>query len=152
MNSMSIALHLLAAVLWVGGMLFAYVVLRPVAAGQLEPPVRLRLWVGIFGKFFPLVWLSIILLLLTGYGMLFNLFGGFAHAPVYVHLMNGIGILMILIFLHVFFSPYRRLKEAVTIENWPEGGKNLAQIRLLIGTNTLLGLLVIIIAAAGRYL
>ena len=32
-----IALHILAAVVWVGGIFFAYMVLRP-SAGPLEPP------------------------------------------------------------------------------------------------------------------
>lgn len=151
MNSLLIALHLLAAVIWVGGMFFAYMCLRPVAATQLEPPVRLTLWVGTFGKFFPWVWASVILLPLTGYWMLFVLFGGFANAPIYVHLMNVIGIIMILIYLHVFFAPYRRLKEAVLQQDWPTGGQKLGQIRMLVGLNTLLGIVTVAIASGGRY-
>jgi uncharacterized membrane protein len=65
--------------------------------------------------------------------------------------MLGLGILMMLIFLHVFFAPYRRLKQAVVSENWPEGGKKLAQIRILVGINTLLGLATIVVGTAGRY-
>ncbi|TDY04249.1 CopD family protein [Thiohalophilus thiocyanatoxydans] len=151
MNSLLIALHLLSAVIWVGGMFFAYVCLRPVAATQLEPPVRLTLWVGTFGKFFPWVWASVILLPLTGYWMLFSLFGGFANAPIYIHLMNGIGIIMILIYLHVFFAPYRRLKQAVLLQDWPTGGQKLGQIRMLVGLNTLLGVITVAIASGGRY-
>jgi uncharacterized membrane protein len=147
-----LALHLLSAVTWVGGMFFAYMVLRPVAANQLEPPVRLRLWVGVFSRFFPWVWLSVVVLLATGYWMLFKLYGGMAGAPLYVHLMNGLGIVMMLIYLHVFFAPYRRLKQAVANEDWPGGGAKLAQIRILVGINTILGLAVIAIAGGGRYL
>ena len=36
--AIAIPLHLLAAVIWVGGMFFAYMALRPVAASLLEPP------------------------------------------------------------------------------------------------------------------
>lgn len=151
MNSILIALHMLSAVVWVGGMFFAYMCLRPVAASQLEPPVRLTLWVGTFSKFFPWVWISVILLLSTGYWILFTRFGGFAHAPIYVHLMNGIGIIMILIYLHVFFAPYRRLKQAVMKQDWPTGGQKLGQIRMLVGVNTLLGILTVLIASGGRY-
>jgi len=151
-TSIMLALHLLSAVIWVGGMFFAYMALRPVAASQLEPPVRLRLWAGVFAKFFPWVWISIILLVGTGYWMLFNIFGGMGSAPVYVHAMNGLGIVMILIYFHVFFGPFRRLKQAVAIEDWPTGGSKLAQIRLLVGINTVLGISVIAIAGAGRYL
>ena len=42
--AIAITLHVIAAILWVGGMFFAWMVLRPVAAGQLEPPARLTLW------------------------------------------------------------------------------------------------------------
>lgn len=151
-NSIMLALHLLSAVIWVGGMFFAYMALRPVAASQLEPPVRLRLWVGVFSRFFPWVWISIILLVTTGYWMIFNVFGGMGSAPVYVHIMNAIGLIMILIYFHVFFAPFRRLKQAVVIQDWPAGGSKLAQIRLLVGINTLLGMLVISVAGAGRYM
>lgn len=147
-----LALHVLSAVIWVGGMFFAYVVLRPTAAAQLEPPVRLTLWAGVFSRFFPYVWAAVALLPITGYIMVFSFYQGFENAPRYIHTMNGLGIVMILIYLHVFFAPYKRLKQAVKNENWPEGGKKLNQIRMLVGTNTVLGLIVITVAAAGRYL
>ena len=149
--TIAIVIHVLAAVIWVGGMFFAYNFLRPVAAKLLDPPQRLPLWVHIFGKFFPLVWISIIALPLTGYWMMFKMFGGMATAPMYIHLMNGLGTLMILIFLHVFFAPFRRLKKAVNEQNWPAGGKSLAQIRILIAINMTLGLIVVVIAAGGRF-
>lgn len=151
MLSLYIFLHVLAAVIWVGGMFFAYNFLRPVAAQTLEPPQRLTLWAGVFSKFFPYVWASVILLPITGYAMLFAIWGGMADAPLYVHLMNGMGITMILIYMHVFFAPYRRLKAAVADQRWPDGGKALAQIRILIGINTLIGVAVVVIASAGRF-
>ena len=150
-NILTIALHVLAVVVWVGGMFFAYMCLRPIAASQLEPPVRLQLWAGVFGKFFPFVWLAVILLPLTGYMMISSLFNGMGNAPLYVHLMNGIGSLMIFIYLHVFFAPYQRLKRAVAAQDWPAGGKALGQIRMLVGINTTLGLLTVLIASGGRY-
>src|SRR5680860_621195 len=64
-----------AAVVWVGGMFFAYVVLRP-AAGALAPETRLELWHRVFGRFFPWVWLSIVVLLASGYGMIFFYLAG----------------------------------------------------------------------------
>jgi len=150
-NSISLALHLLSAVIWVGGMFFAYMFLRPVAAAQLEPPVRLQLWAGVFKKFFPYVWLAIILLPLTGYLMIFETWGKMATTPIYVHIMNGLGIVMILIYLHVYFAPFRRLKEAVATQNWADGGKNLNLIRKMVGINTAIGLIVIIVVMVGRY-
>jgi len=147
-----LVLHILSAVIWVGGMFFAYVILRPTASEQLEPPIRLKLWVGIFRRFFPFVWVAVALLPITGYIMISVFYQGFEHAPKYIHIMNGLGIVMFLLYMHVFFAPYKRLKLAVAVENWPEGGKRLNQIRILIGINTLIGLIVITVAAAGRYL
>ncbi len=103
----ALALHVLAVVIWVGGMFFAYMVLRPVAATVLEPPQRLTLWAGVFGRFFPWVWGTIISILVSGYWMLLVPFGGFANAPIFVHIMNGLGLIMMLIFIHVYFAPYQ---------------------------------------------
>lgn len=150
--SYSIALHLLAAVIWVGGMIFAHTCLRPSAVQVLEPPLRLELWVQVFRRFFVLVWISISLILITGYWMLFNYFGGFQGAGTHIHIMHGGGIIMVMIYLHVFFSPYRRLKQAVIIQDYPLAGAQLNQIRKLVGINILLGLAVIIVGSAGRYL
>ena len=151
MVGVAVLLHVVAVVLWVGGMFFAYMVLRPVAAAQLEPPQRLTLWVGVFGRFFPWVWASIVAILATGLWMIFGVFGGMGAIALYIHALFGLGILMMLIFLHVFFAPYGRLKRAVAAQDWPAGGKALAQIRMLVGINTLIGLLTIAIGAGGRY-
>ena len=102
---LSLFLHVLGVVVWVGGMFFAYMALRPAAASLLEPPQRLTLWSGVFGKFFPWVWISVGLILLSGLHMLMA-FGGSA-APHYAWTMLALGVLMMLIFGHVFFSPYK---------------------------------------------
>jgi uncharacterized membrane protein len=148
--AIALILHLLAATVWVGGMFFAYMVLRPVAAGTLEAPLRLTLWVRVFTGFFPWVWFAVISLLLTGYPMLFGVFGSMGNAPIYVHLMQAMGLIMMLIFGHVFFAPFRRLKRAVAAEDWETGGRQLAQIRRLVGVNLVLGLMVVTMAGGGR--
>ena len=148
----SIVFHVLSAVIWVGGMFFAYNALRPAAAQVLEPPLRLELWVQVFRRFFVWVWLSIVLLLTTGYWMLFNYFGGFSGAGTHIHIMHGGGLLMVVIYLHVFFAPYRRLRHAVIVQDYPLAGAQLNVIRKLVGLNTLIGILVITVASAGRYL
>lgn len=149
--SFAIALHMLAAAIWVGGMFFAYMALRPVAASLFEPPQRLALWRDVFGKFFPWVWISVVVLLVSGYWMAFKLFGGFATFPLYVNIMHGLGILMVLLFMHIFFAPYRRMKQAITAGDLPTAGAKLAQIRMIIGVNLSLGLIVIAVASGGRY-
>lgn len=145
----ALMLHLLSAVVWVGGMFFAYMVLRPVAAGLLEPSLRLTLWSRVFTLFFPWVGFAVLTLLITGYGMLFQL-GGMAAAPLYVHVMQALGLVMMLIFGHVFFVPTRRLRRAVEAQDWETAGRQLGQIRLLVGVNLLLGMSVIAIAGGGR--
>jgi uncharacterized membrane protein len=152
MMGFAVLLHVISVVIWVGGMFFAYVILRPVAAGQLEPPARLTLWAGVFDGFFPWVWTSVVAVLATGFWMIFAVFGGMANVGLYVHAMLGLGIVMMLIFFHVYFAPYRRLKRAVAAQDWPAGGKSLAQIRVMVGINTLIGLATIAIGSAGRYL
>jgi uncharacterized membrane protein len=150
--AIAIILHLMPAVIWVGGMFFAYMALRPVAASQLEPPARLSLWVGVFRKFFPWVFVAIALILGSGFWMVYAVFGGLGASGLYVHVMLVLGILMMLIFLHVYFAPFRRLQRAVDAEDWPAGGKQLAQIRMMVGINLLLGLVTIAVASGGRYL
>lgn len=148
----AITLHLLAVVVWVGGMFFAYMALRPVAATLLEPAQRFPLWSQTFARFFPWVWAAVILLPLTGYWMILNVFGGFANLALYIHIMQAVGILMMLIFLHVYFAPYRRLRKAAQAADFAAAGRQLATIRKLIGLNLILGLALIVVASSGRYL
>jgi uncharacterized membrane protein len=148
--TLSLFLHVLAVVIWVGGMFFAYMALRPVAASVLEPPQRLTLWAGVFDKFFPWVWASVVLILASGLYMLM-LFGGLA-APHYALAMLALGVVMMLIFGHVFFAPYKKLKRAVAGQDWKAGGAALGQIRRLIGINLSIGLVTIAVALLGRAL
>jgi len=152
LSALAISLHILSAVLWVGGMFFAHQVLRPVAVQQFQPPQRLQLWSQVFVRFFPWVWLSVVLLLVTGYWMVFKLFGGMSTVGLHIHIMQGLGWLMTLLYMHLYFAPFRRLKQAVISEQWPEAGKQLTRIRLIVGINLSLGLVVIAVAAGGRYL
>jgi len=149
MMTIAVTLHVLSAVIWVGGMFFAYMALRPVAAVLLDPPERLSLWCNVFGKFFPWVWLCVISLLGSGYWMALTLFGSIGNFPLFVGLMNGLGILMMLLFIHIFFAPYRGLKQALAAGDLPTAGKKLAQIRMIIGINLILGLVVVTIGVAG---
>lgn len=148
----AITVHLLAVVVWVGGMFFAYVALRPVAAALLEPAQRLPLWSQTFARFFPWVWVAVIVLPASGYWMILNVFGGFANLALYIHIMQAVGILMTLIFLHVYFAPYPRLRKAVAASDFAAAGKQLAIIRKLIGLNLILGMVLIAVASSGRYL
>lgn len=148
--TVSLILHTLSAVVWVGGMFFAHQVLRP-AAVMLEPGPRLTLWSRVLGRFFAWVFAAIVLLLLTGYTMVFAVYAGFGDVGLHIHLMQGIGILMVLLFLHLYFAPWRRFRTAVARQDWAEGGRQLAQIRTIVTINLVLGLIVVAIGSSGRY-
>ena len=144
--TIALFLHLLSDVIWIGGMFLAYVAVRPAVVEVLEAPQRLRLWTGIFRRFFPWVWASIIVILGSGFHML----GQMATVPSYVIVMTVIGIVMSLIFLHLYFAPFGRLKRAVAAEDWKAGGAALNQIRILVATNLTLGLINVAVGVLGR--
>jgi uncharacterized membrane protein len=146
----ALTLHILAAVVWVGGMFFALFVLRP-SAGALDPPVRVAQWDRVFRRFFAWVWISVLLLLATGYWMVSVRFGGFAGLPIYVNIMQGLGWIMILLYLHLWFAPYRRFKAAVAAGDVPAAARALNGIRIVVSTNLAIGLIVIAVAATGRF-
>jgi uncharacterized membrane protein len=145
-----LAIHVAAAVFWVGGMAFAYLVLRP-AAGALDPPARLGLWRRVFARFLPWVGLSILALLASGYAILFMHFGGFRGAPMYVHIMQGTGLLMMLLFAHLYFAPWPRLRSAVDAGTFPDAAKHLNQIRTIVAVNLALGVITVLVGSTGRY-
>ena len=148
--TVALILHALSAVVWVGGMFFAHQVLRP-AAGALDPGPRFSLWSHVLGRFFAWVIVAIALLLVTGYTLMFAVFGGFGQAGIHVHLMQGIGILMMLLFFHLYFAPWRRFRTAVARRDWTEGGRQLGQIRTIVTINLVLGLVVVAIGSSGRH-
>jgi len=139
-------LHILGFTIWVGGMFFAYMALRPVAATRLEPPLRLALWEGVFEKFFVWVWLAVALILGSGLYMMAII----GRPPMHVNVMLVLGVVMMMIFAHVFFAPYKRLKRAVAAQDWSAGGAALSQIRKMFGINLTLGLVTIAVATLGR--
>jgi uncharacterized membrane protein len=141
-------LHLLAVVVWVGGMFFAYMVLRPAAVEVLQPPERLRLWDNVFRRFFNWVWGAVGLILVTGLYMIY-LYGGMAHAPRFVHIMLLLGLVMTGIYVYVFFACYVPFNLNVAKERWKDAGEILGKIRRLVGLNLLLGLSTIAVAVIG---
>lgn len=143
--------HLLAVLIWVGGMFFAYVVLRPAAVEVLEPPMRLRLWDSVFRRFFVWVWGSIAVILFSGFYMIY-LLGGFAQVSHFVHVMLLFGLAMVAIYVYVYFARYMPLSALVAQQSWQEAGAMLGRIRRLIAVNLTLGLLTVCIAVLGMYM
>ncbi|VFT42074.1 membrane protein [Pseudomonas aeruginosa] len=142
------ALHVLAALVWVGGMFFAWTILRPAAVAALEAPARLGLWLEVFRRFFHL-----------------GLGGGDPaadqrrrHAAPELQRFrrraalrtgnDGLYVAMLALFLRVQALQVPELRRAVQAQDWPAGGQALGKIRRTVGFNLLLGLLLIALVAA----
>lgn len=151
MQALAIALHVLAVVIWVGGMFFAYMAVRPAAAALLPVPERTTLWQDSFARFFPWVWGIVVILLATGFWLIFGFYGGMGNVGGHVHSMLLLGLIMMALFAHIYFAPYRRMRKAIAAQDWPEAGRRLGQIRLFIGINLILGLITIALGTGGRY-
>lgn len=141
MRNLVLFLHLAASIFWMGGMAFMLMALRPALHAQLAPPVRLPLVVQVLRRFFAIVLASIAVLLATGGALLVQIPA--AQAPPGWHAMAGLGLLMMLVFAHLYFAPWRRLQQAAARQDWPEGGKRMEQIALLVKLNFALGWLAI---------
>ena len=137
-----LALHVLCAVLWVGGMFFAYVVLRPSMA-VLEPIQRIALHTQVFRRFFLVVWHAMPLILLSGFAVLFGFYGGMAYVGWNVHLMMLLGLVMSAVFLLIFFGPYARFRRTTDRST---AAASIDRIRKLIGVNLVLGIVTVIVA------
>lgn len=145
--SVAIVFHLLGVIVWVGGMFFAHMALRPAAAGLLQPPQRLPLLKGVLDRFFRWVWVAIIAILASGYWIFLGVWGG--QAGLHVHLMQGTGLVMVCIFLYIYFRPYRRMGNALAVNELSLAATEMGHIRRLIGINLVLGLLTSVIARIG---
>ncbi|BCR25228.1 CopD family protein [Aquipseudomonas alcaligenes] len=142
------AVHVLAALVWVGGMFFAWMILRPAAVAKLQAPERLNLWLEVFQRFFLWVWIAVLALPVSGMGMLHMRFAGFEVAPRYVQVMMGLYLVMLALFLRVRLLQLPQLLRAIEAQDWPAGGEALGRIRRLVGSNLLVGLALVAIAAA----
>ena len=129
-----LALHLLAAVAWVGGIFLAYMALRP-ASMLLDAPQRLALWAATFGRFFPWVWGFIAVLLVSGHVLL-------GQAPAHASLlaMAAIGWAMSLLFGYLYFVLFASLERAVAASDTPAAAQAMTRIRPVMATNLALGL------------
>ena len=137
-----LALHVMCAVLWVGGMFFAYVVLRP-SLSVLEPIQRIALHTQVFRRFFLVVWHVMPLILISGFAVLFGFYGGPAFVGWNVHLMMLLGLIMSAIFLLIVFGPYARFRRT-TERN--RAAAAIDSIRKLIAVNLVLGVITVVAA------
>ena len=146
--ALTYSLHVLAALIWVGGMFFAWMILRPAAITALEGPARLKLWVEVFQRFFVWVWVAVVILPISGVGLLQMRFNGFETAPRYVQIMMGLYIVMVALFIRIQSLQLPELRKAIEAQAWADGAAVMGRIRRLVGCNLIVGLVLVAIAAA----
>lgn len=144
-------LHLLAVIVWVGGMVFAHFFLRP-AAQSLEPPLRVQLMQGVLQRFLGAVGGAVAVVLASGVWMIGRAArqaaqaGGSFSMPLGWAAMAVLGLVMAAIFGHIRFALFPHLRRAVAAADWPAGGKALAGIRRWVAVNLVLGSLTVAVA------
>ena len=143
-------LHLLAVIVWVGGMFFAHFFLRPAVQG-LQPPERVKLMHSVLQRFFAVVMVLVVVVLASGVGMIGSVHamagavGGKFNMPATWIVMSLLGLVMMGVFGHIRFALFKRLDRAVTAKDWPAGGKALESIRKWVAFNLALGLVIIVV-------
>jgi len=148
-SNVALALHLLFAAIWVGGMAFAIVALRP-ALSVLEPPQRLALMGRVHKRFFLVIWHAMPITIVSGYFLLFGHFGGFRGAGWHVHVMHLTGLIMSVIFLLIFFSPWQAMRRALAAGDMAAAAAANERIRIMVSVNLAIGVLTTAIAGWGR--
>jgi len=146
--------HLLATVVWLGGMFFAIFCLRP-AAMLLLPAQRVPLMAAALGRFFQAVAASIGLIIVSGGWMLWRVAvttkstGAPFNMPLEWLVMAVLGVAMMLIFVHIRFVLYKRLQRAVAAQDWPAGGEALTAVRAWVGINLTIGAVIVLVVMMG---
>jgi uncharacterized membrane protein len=139
-----LAVHLLCAALWVGGMYYAVMVLRP-ALAQLEAAKRVQLHMQTLQRFFRLVWHVMPIMLISGWLMVFGVWGGFATVPLSINIMQGLAVLMAGVFVYVYFGPWQQVRRAIRPTQ-----EMLDGVRTLVVVNLVLGVTAIVAGALGH--
>ena len=145
-QSLCYSLHVLAGTLWVGGMFFAWAILRPAALEAVQGPSRLKLWEGVFRRFFAWVWLCVAILPISGMVILNDRFSGFETAPRHVQAMMGGYLVMLALYLKIQALRWPELRAAMLAEDWTAGATALAAIRRLVGANLSIGIAITVLA------
>jgi uncharacterized membrane protein len=139
------ALHLLAVVLWVGGMAFTVLFLRPSLSVLQAPAERLKLMHAVLGRFFSAVLWSTIVILASGLWMIGRVAratvqsGGNFSWPLDWIVMLVLGLVMMALFGHIRFVLYRRLDRALSAGDITAASSALASIRPWVTVNLGLG-------------
>lgn len=145
MYEISKLIHLIAAIVWMGGMTFMLFALRPAALATLEAQPRARLMGEVWRRFFLLVLIAVVLLFFTGMNLYTSAFRaarlatGIGAVPLGWNVMLALGLLMFLVFGHIYLAGFRKFRRAVAAGEWPLAASAAAQIHKLVVVNFVLG-------------
>jgi len=143
------ALHLLFVVIWIGGLIFLQLALWPATGAHLpEPSVRIRLLTAALERFLWLGWAAAIILPVTGFWLI-GVYGGMARLGWHIHLMTGVGLLMVLLHLALYLAAFLPLRRAVAAGDWDSAERRLRWVRWLTWVLLLAGVLVILLTGLG---
>lgn len=123
-------LHIFFAMVWIGGMAYSLLFLKPSLKEILQEEQKQRFLNSVFSRFFLGVWLSIIVLFITGMGLWHGYRKDFSENLLF-HLKLFLFALMTMVFIYIYFFLFRRGK--------------ISQVPNLVAVNLFLGILVLMI-------
>lgn len=150
LREIALLLHLIAVVVWIGGMFFAHFCLRPAAMSTLQSAQRLPLMAAALARFFTAVAWSLALLWASGLAMYAVWAAAGGRPPASWNLMAGIAAIMTVLFGIILFRQHPRMKRALRDGELPKAAADLNGIRRLVMVNLALGFITIAVATVGR--
>ena len=150
---LNVWLHILAAVTWVGGMLFLSLIAVPVLRRVDAPLLRRDLFRAMAQRFRGLVWICIAILIPTGIVNVLYYGNTAAGSPYMTVLHIKLGLVVFLVIMGLFhdFVIGPRAGRAMSRDGLPPTGTDLLMVRLApwVGRfNLLLGIVILLLAAA----
>jgi uncharacterized membrane protein len=122
-------LHLMAGIVWMGGMTLMLFALRPAAMASMEAQPRAVLMGQVWQRFYVWVLVSVVVLFGTGTHLYTSTFRaarlatGSGSVPLGWNVMLVLGITMMLVFGHIFFAGFKKYKRAIAAGQWPLAAK-----------------------------
>ena len=146
-----LAIHILAVIIWLGGLFFLVVVLGP-SAKSLDAAAAPSFWHRTLSHSLAWGWVSLVAIVGTGVALVFLVFGGYGgHVP-NIHRVNmAIGIPAIALYGYTSLMPWRQFGHAARSNDRVVAAKKLHQVRTLLATILVLALSAAFMSALGRY-
>ena len=145
-----LAIHILAVIIWLGGLFFLVVVLGP-SAKALDAAGAPSFWHRTLSRSLAWGWLSLFVMVGTGIAMVFLVFGGYGYLP-NIHRVNmAIGIPAIALYGYTSLMPWRQFSHAARSNDRVVAAKKFHQVRTLLATILVVALSAAFTSALGRY-